>query len=682
MKLFKTLAWCLCFLAFAVNAEDPRPMTIDDIGKMKSVGSAEISPNGQHIAFTRSKPRTPYKDKDGRPWVELYVADTKGNERPFITGKVNISGIQWSADSKRVYFLTKRGEDKHRTLYAIPVDGGEAQRIYGHKNGIASYAIDDTNNRILFVAKDEKPKHKKKLTEKGFKAEVYEEDIQYSHLWMVVPGEGAKAEKIELEGNVRSIDVSQNGKQWLVQTSETPLIDDVYMKASLHVISAEDHSVEYTVPHVGKLGAASISPDSKNIAFIGSDDIHDPSAGRLRLVKMGADASEELLPDYKGHIRGIEWKDNDDLIYLSHKGTETLIGQINIRSKKPKAITKEGLLITSRLSLADDGKKMALVASTPSHPREVFYQNGGKKPVRISESNPILNNIQLAEQSTYEHKARDGMDLQGILIKPLNYEPGKKYPLILFVHGGPEAHVSNGWITNYSRLGQVAAAQGYVAFYPNYRGSTGRGVEFSKHGQGHYAEAEFNDLVDAKDALVKDGLVDADKVGITGGSYGGYASAWAATALSEHFAASVMFVGISNQLSKFGTTDIPNEMNLVHSRAWPWERWQWMLEQSPIYHVEKAQTPILILHGKEDTRVHPSQSMELYRYLKTLGKVPVRLVFYPGEGHGNRKAAAQLDYSMRLSRWMDHYLKGPGGEPPEYDLKHQDKLDQDKKKKD
>src|SRR5690606_39462134 len=127
---------------------------------------------------------------------------------------------------------------------------------------------------------------------------------------------------------------------------------------------------------------------------------------------------------------------------------------------------------------------------------------------------------------------------------------------------------------------------------------------------------------------------------------GGFASAWGATRYSEEYAASVMFVGISNNISKFGTTDIPNEMHLVHERKWPWEEWDRLLERSPIYHVDKATTPLLILHGDADPRVSPTQSMELYRNVKVRKpETPVRLVFFPGEGHGNAKSAARYDYN-------------------------------------
>ena len=138
----------------------------------------------------------------------------------------------------------------------------------------------------------------------------------------------------------------------------------------------------------------------------------------------------------------------------------------------------------------------------------------------------------------------------------------------------------------------------------------------------------------------------------------------------EHFAAAVMFVGISNQISKSGTTDIADEMFHVHARKRIWDDWEFFLKRSPIYYVQQARTPILILHGKDDTRVHPSQSMELYRNLKILGQTPVRLVLYPGEGHGNRNAAARYDYSLRLHRWMDHYLKGEGGTAPPFEIDH------------
>ena len=146
------------------------------------------------------------------------------------------------------------------------------------------------------------------------------------------------------------------------------------------------------------------------------------------------------------------------------------------------------------------------------------------------------------------------------------------------------------------------------------------------------------------------------------------AVAISAPSSADRFAAGVMFVGISDSISKCGTTDIPEEMFLVHHRKRLWDDWDYFLKSSPIYHADKHKTPLLILHGKADPRVHPSQSLELHRNLKIRGQAPVRLVLYPGEGHGNRRAASRLDYNLRMLQWMEHYLKGPGGAPPPYEL--------------
>jgi dipeptidyl aminopeptidase/acylaminoacyl peptidase len=356
----------------------------------------------------------------------------------------------------------------------------------------------------------------------------------------------------------------------------------------------------------------------------------------------------------------------------------TFVGEVSRDGASDRVLVPEGETIWGALSLAEGGAGMALAAESAAHPREVYWLAGPQTgvaggPRRLTDHNPWLAGKRLAPQEVVTWKARDGLELEGLLIRPLDEQRGRRYPLILNVHGGPEAHYADGWLTSYSNPGQVAAARGFAVFYPNYRGSTGRGVEFGKLSQADPAGKEFDDLVDAVDHFVAAGLADTERVGVTGGSYGGYATAWLSTRYSERFAAGVMFVGISNLLSKVGTSDIPQELYLVHMNKWPWDDWQFMIERSPIRWVEQARTPLLILHGEDDPRVHPAQSLQLYRYLKILGNVPVRLVLYPGEGHGNRLAAARLDYNLRMMQWFEHYLQGEGQDlrnaaPPPPDL--------------
>ncbi|MEP2551355.1 MAG: prolyl oligopeptidase family serine peptidase, partial [Marinomonas sp.] len=392
----------------------------------------------------------------------------------------------------------------------------------------------------------------------------------------------------------------------------------------------------------------------KQLSLIAGVDMNDPAATTLHLVDTATGAYRALNAGAAEAAVDAEWLPDGRLAAIVHIGAQSVLRMYNASGK----VTGEydpGSLILSRVQAA--GGKVAVSAHSPKHPSELFMLDR-KKFTRWTTHNPWLSDISFGQQSTVTYTARDGQKVEGVLIEPVGGAPRGGAPTIMNVHGGPEAHESNGWQTAYSKPGQVAAGQGYAVFLPNYRGSTAYGTAFSKQHQDNYTDPEFTDVVDAKRALVAKGITDANRTGITGGSYGGYASAWGATAHSAEYAASVMFVGISNQVSKFGTGDIPYEMYNVHSRKWPWDDWQAMLEVSPIYHVDKAETPILIMHGDSDTRVDPGQSFELYRSIKIRKPdTPVRFVLFPGEGHGNRRAGSRYDYNLRMMEWFDTYLK-------------------------
>ncbi|TMO96303.1 S9 family peptidase [Pseudoalteromonas sp. S3260] len=659
-------------LAFAQSA-----ITVEDIPKVKSVIQTTVSPDGDSVAFTRSLPRTLYVDENGSNYSELYVVDDKGVERPFITGSVNIKSLQWSNDSKTIYFLAKLKDDKYTSLYQIPVDGGQAQPVLALKDtSISSYQLSPDNKQVAILAMPAADKSEKELKKLGFKAEVYEMGLKNKQLFIV---DLAKADKpltptaLNVDNYVSDVNWAANGEKLLVKTQPTALIDDKYTKSMWHLFDIASNKVTLSFKTEGKLGDAELSHDGKYIAILGAEDKHDPATGRLFIADTKTAEITEWLPNFMGHVVDFEWSHKrNTLNFIANVGTQSFVASIKTGSNKYKKLVKEGKFIASQLSISDSDKTLALRGNTAKHPNEVFIVRSNKA-TRLTDSNSWLNDKRFAKQETITLKARDGVELDGVLVYPLNYEKGTRYPLIMSVHGGPESHDKDGWVTNYSRPGQMGAARGYAVFYPNYRGSTGKGVDYSKLGQNDYAGKEFDDLVDFKNHLVDMGLVDTKRVGITGGSYGGYASAWGATKLTEHFASSVMFVGVTNQLSKFGTTDISNEMNLVHARSYPWDKWQWYLERSPIYWAGQSETPLLIMHGKDDPRVHPAQSMELYRYMKVQGK-DVRLVYYPGEGHGNRKVAAQYDYSLRLMRWMDNYLMEGKKEMPAFEIDHAAKL--------
>ncbi len=660
-------AWTL--LVSAATAQQTT-FTPQHVAKIRTVTAAEISPDGKSVAYVLSVPRVPLKEDDGPAWAELHVVSADGVSRPYVTGQMTVSAVSWRPGGEEISFLAKRGKDEHATIHAIPVAGGESRRVVSHKADITAYSWSPDGKRIAFLAAEPIAKEKKELKDKGFSQQIYEEDWQPVRVWIAAADEKeAKSQQLELPGSAFDVRWSPAGDRLVVVLAPTPLVDDGIMNKKLHVVDAESGKVVARVETPGKLGQVAWSMDGKRLAMIAAADRNDPHEGRLLVVAADGGSTMDVSRNLDAHAISVAWRNADTVAFLidvrftSHQAYSQRTG-----SNWPTHVIA-GETVMSGLSISRDGRSSAWLGQTDRNPAEVYIQGpDDKAPRRLTDSNPWLAQMRFAKQEVIQYKARDGLELDGILVRPLDEESGKRYPLILTVHGGPEAHVSNGWVTTYSNPGQVAAARGFAVFYPNYRGSTGRGVAFSKLGQGDAAGKEFDDLVDAVDHLVAAGLVDKSKVGITGGSYGGYASAWGATYYSERFAASVMFVGLSDLVSKSGTTDIPQEMFHVHHLKHPWDAWDYFRERSPIYHVQKSRTPLLILHGKDDPRVHPSQSLELYRQLKVLGKTPVRLVFYPGEGHGNRRACSRLDYNIRLIQWMDHYLRGAGGNPPAYEI--------------
>ncbi len=651
-------------LAGSAGAADLEKFTPKHVAKIQTVTAAAISPDGSKVAYILSVPRKPGLDEDGPAYAELHVVGPDGKSHPYVTGEVNIGEPTWARDGNSILFLAKRGKDEHRSLYKIDADGGEARKVVAFGSDITAFALKADGKRLAFLATEPDSKAKLDQKKKGFSQILFEEEIPPTRLWLATIDSPKTPTEIKLVGSASELRVNPVGEQVALALAPTPSVDDNFMKRKVCVTLAGPAGL-VRFENQGKLGKVVFSPDGKYLAMITAADINDPAAGRLVIGEVETGTMKDVLPGYEGHVADIAWSDPDTVAFVGDEGTGTVIGTVNADGSSLSSTPTAPLVVTS-FSIAGNGRTAALVAQSPKHPSEVFRAEigDGFKPTRLTDSNPWFAGMEFAPQEEVTYKARDGLSLQGILIRPLGVEAGKKVPLVLDVHGGPESHVKNGWVTGYSLPGQVLAAKGVAVFLPNYRGSTGRGVAFSKLSQGDPAGKEFDDLIDAVDHFVNNGLADRSKVGVTGGSYGGYATAWCSTRYSDRFAAGVMFVGISDKISKTGTTDIPDEEYLVHARRRPWDDWQALLEHSPIYHVDKARTPLLILHGKEDPRVFPGQSLELYRFLKIRGQAPVRLVLYPGEGHGNLRAASRYDYNLRMIAWFDHYLLGKGGTMP------------------
>lgn len=641
----------------AVFAEST--FSAEDLIKLEYVTSASISPGGQWIAYTVRAPRTP-SEKPGGAYSELYLVSTESGEiKPFITGDVSVRGVQWNPEGSQISFIMRRGDDAKSQVWQIPVDGGEARPVTDSETGVSAYQWHPSGKQIAYIASEPKSEREKALEKKGYDFIFYEEDWKHRNLYLF-DIESEETEQLTQDITVWSFKFSSDGNRIAMAASTKNLIDYRYMFSNIYLLDCESKKIERLSYNPGKLGNFAFSPDDRHVAYAAALDTSDHAVSQAMVIPVSGGPAKNLTPEnFRGHVEWVGWKDNNTVIYRAGEGVETTLSTVSIKDGKRRVILtseKNNGVIFSNPDYTENFEHFAFVGSTPAHPGEVFYWRHGKDMKRLTVSNPWLSERNLGKQEVIRYEARDGLEIEGLLIHPVGYEAGQTYPLIVIVHGGPESHYSNAWVTRYSSPGQILAGKGYVVFYPNYRASTGYGVEFARGGYNDAAGKEFDDIADGIDYLVEQGIADKDRVGLGGGSYGGFAAAWFASYYTEKVKAACMFVGISDLISKRGTTDIPYEELLVHSGKKLEEMWQFSLERSPVYYAHQSQTAVLIYGGDSDTRVSPSQSIEFYRRLKMNNHPAVRLVQYPGEGHGNRKQVGRIDVLYRVIDWYDWYV--------------------------
>lgn len=642
------------------NANAQRPMTAEDIAAIQNVGTTHISPDGKSVAYTLVVPADP-KVENRPASTHLYVFDiASGTSTALVTEGGGIGNLSFRPGKGTITFTSRRQGDTATSLYEIPVTGGEPVRLHSHETNIIGYDWANDGNHIVYMANEivERPSFGL-----PYEPELFEEYIPNRKMYIQnVTREDHEPHLVDLDGSVYMAVWSPDRSRIAFSLAPTPHVDDMYMSQRVHVLDYRSREVIATIDNEGKLAEIHWSPNGRQLALRAAHDLNDPIDGRIMIVSAEGGKPVNIAPEFLGKFEQIRWADDNTIQFIASEGVWSTFGTIRPDGTRFTRVIEPGGPILTRFTVAENGT-VAFTANTSTHPSEVYvYQRQRRNNwslTRATNSNPWFSEIQFARQEVVTYTARDGeFDIEGILFRPLNEQSGQTYPLITVVHGGPEAHFSNGWLTTYSNPGHFGAGEGYAVFYPNYRGSTGRGIEFVYSSQADLAGKEFDDVVDGVDYLIELGLVDRNRVGVTGGSYGGYATAWMSTYYSDRFAAGVMFVGISNNLSKWGTSDIPEELYHVHSRKRIWDSWDDKLKRSPIYWVERSQTPLLIMHGKEDTRVHPAQSLELFRHLRVRKPdLPVQLVLYPGEGHGNARSTARYDYTLRMIDWFNTYLK-------------------------
>ncbi|MGE0132270.1 MAG: prolyl oligopeptidase family serine peptidase [Blastocatellales bacterium] len=665
-KLTFAIAICFCLILVSSSlAQTKRAMTYDDIMALKTVGGTAISPDGKHALYTLS-----YADmKENERRTEIWIVSTEkegaggqnAKPRRFTSGK-NDGSPQWSPDGQTIAFISTRGtgEAARPQIYLISAFGGEAEKLTESKTGVNSFVWSHDSKRIAYVAQRPFTEAEEKKQKDKNDARVIDASFRFSHLWVIDVESKKASEIVKNDWVVSDPQFSPDGKRVSFTVNPTPKADDgqisdIYIANSASAASADGSGAPRKLhENDGPDNAARWSPDGKWIAFA-SRPAKKGLLGfaNLYIISSEGGAARLVAPNHDAPAPAVTWSRDGSTLYFSetHRTTAQILS-VPSAGGEVKMISSGDAVIGS-VSFARNADKVAFARSDIQHPADVYVSSlSNFNPTKLTDHNPQISGIALGRGEVIRWKSKDGMEIEGVLVYPVGYEAGKRYPTIASIHGGPSGVWTQAFPGSYGNYAHIWAGKGWAVFLPNVRGSSGYGEKFLMANYRDWGGGDFQDIQTGLDELVKRGISDPDKLGQAGWSYGGYMTAWTLTQ-TNRFKAVMVGAGLTNMFSMYSTNDLQRVLE-GYFGAQPWDDLEaYWTKSSAMAHIKKAKTPTLILHGANDQRVPVGQAQELYMGLKKNG-VPAQLVFFPREGHGLGEPRHQLD---KMKREYAHFAK-------------------------
>ena len=643
----KALALLLLTSA-AASAQAPAAPSVDDLINLKRVGSPAISPDGRQVAFTI---RETNWDENAYE-TEIWIGDAAtGQSRQVTNARKSSMQPAWSPDGAWLAFVSDR--DGKRQLYRIALRGGEAERLTSTEDGVNAFAWSPSGKQVAFTMQDPVSEAMKEREKRWGDVKLEDQDQRYTHLHLLDLGGTTTRQLTKGSFVVGNFDWSPDGRQIAFDHRITNDPADGG-SADISVVTVDSGTVAVAVAQEGPDSNPQWSPDGREIAFTTAmaKPFYFYQNSVIATVVPGVPNARVLTDTFDENPGLIAWSPRG----IHFSSSERTTSQLHLIDPVSKAITKHaglGELTGGGFSITPDGGRVAFIGSGPTQFPDVYV--GDTTVKKVSDTAAQIAAWPKHSREVVRWKSQDGAEIEGVLHKPSDFQAGRRYPLLVVIHGGPTGisrPVPYGSATSYPI--DAFLSKGALILEPNYRGSAGYGEKFRSLNVRNLGIGDAWDVLSGIDALVQQGLVDRDRVGSMGWSQGGYISAFLTTRHSDRFKAISVGAGISDWMTYYVNTDI-HPFTRQYLKATPWDDPKIYADTSPMTYIKQARTPTLIQHGSDDARVPIPNAFQLYQGLRDQN-VPVQLSIFKGFGHGLTKPKANRAAMQQNLDWFGRYI--------------------------
>ncbi len=655
MKKTRLVYTTVLLLSGGMMAETPLTAGLDQLYATKQVREVAISPDGKQVAWVE-----PLAAGQALGSTAIMVAPLPpaAGAPHRITAAANGGGfaensIAWSPDSRQLVFISDAAGDPQ--LFVAAASGGPARKLTTLKGFLAQPGWSPDGKRVSVLFTENAPRDAGPLGPMTPETGLVESKV-YEQRLALVDAAGGEAQQISpADMYVYEYDWSPDGRQFAI-TAAHGAGDANWYVAGLYTLSVTGEIKQVYKPEL-QIAVPRWSPDGKSIAFVaGLMSDEGSTGGDIYAVPGGGGEARDLTPAIKSSPSWLAWTGPGEILFAENVDGASGLASLDITQGTVRTLWSGAESISTgawgafAVSLAGDHHTTALIRQSFAQPPEVWAGAIGQW-TQVTH----LNATQRPAWGKLEsvHWSNQGVPVQGWLLYPRNYDPARRYPLIVEVHGGPGAAASPQWPQPFLAT-PLLSSLGYFVLYPNPRGSFGQGEAYTRANVKDFGYGDFRDILAGLDYAEKNLPVDPHRLGITGWSYGGYMSMWAVTQ-TDRFHAAVAGAGIANYLSYYGENDIDQWM-IPFFGASVYDDPAVYARSSPITYIKNVKTPTLVLVGERDGECPAPQSREFWHALRSRG-VPTQLVIYRGEGHFIAAPEHQRDIMQRMAAWFEQYLK-------------------------